>query len=536
MSRALADGEAGGNHPGGSAPADLPGFRVRLRGGVYESVNRARRADHAFADDGALENWPPPGQFSALETIHAQPWEPAGEPESTITRLTESLLAQPRLLDAVIYAPDRVLDRLLGTCSGYPLVDVWIAMCWTAEAAWQAVTSPGSPGVPPGSLAVLRPLAARLRFLVLSEPMRARGRRQVPGRPRDARAWWDSAADQMIGGGNGVLPRVLGQRPWEDLVDRCRAARAEWQDCLDSHQSHRLLRAARPGDIERELRLVLFQGEGWSHPLALSGKPLAEPAALTFEDQEAIGDLVKDHLLPRFAIGTVLRLVLDDDRRPWRLTRWALAAVVTAAAVAAVALAGRLELHQALLATAACYFLICAGILLPIEGWGLIWLLRMPAASAVGVIALVSFMPGGWLDSFTPGGWRNGSPTGWDGARGWLAVAVLGAASLGYLVIEARNHGVQPRQAITRAFGVTVIGAAHALMVALVGLVVIAPAFTQAGDRQHNMWAHLAHHQAVTLLSLATAWCLAFGVFSQILWDDQPITAPLAHLNWRRAK
>jgi hypothetical protein len=32
---------------------------------------------------------------------------------------------------------------------------------------------------------------------------------------------------------------------------------------------------------------------------------------------------------------------------------------------------------------------------------------------------------------------------------------------------------------------------------------------------------------------LATAWCLAVGVFSQILWDDRPITAPLAHLSWR---
>jgi hypothetical protein len=35
------------------------------------------------------------------------------------------------------------------------------------------------------------------------------------------------------------------------------------------------------------------------------------------------------------------------------------------------------------------------------------------------------------------------------------------------------------------------------------------------------------------LLVLAAAWCLAVGVFSQILWDDRPITAPLAHLSWR---
>ena len=32
---------------------------------------------------------------------------------------------------------------------------------------------------------------------------------------------------------------------------------------------------------------------------------------------------------------------------------------------------------------------------------------------------------------------------------------------------------------------------------------------------------------------LALGGCLAVGVFSQILWDDRPITAPLAHLSWR---
>ena len=38
---------------------------------------------------------------------------------------------------------------------------------------------------------------------------------------------------------------------------------------------------------------------------------------------------------------------------------------------------------------------------------------------------------------------------------------------------------------------------------------------------------------ALTVLALAAALCMAVGVFSQILWDDRPITAPLAHLSWR---
>ena len=38
---------------------------------------------------------------------------------------------------------------------------------------------------------------------------------------------------------------------------------------------------------------------------------------------------------------------------------------------------------------------------------------------------------------------------------------------------------------------------------------------------------------ALAILLAATFWCLAAGVFSQILWDDQPITAPLSHRRWR---
>ncbi|HEY6786025.1 MAG TPA: hypothetical protein VI365_01815, partial [Trebonia sp.] len=114
--------------------------------------------------------------------------------------------------------------------------------------------------------------------------------------------------------------------------------------------------------------------------------------------------------------------------------------------------------------------------------------------------------------------------------------AALGIASFGYLLIEVRNHGASPVQALGRALAVTVIGAMHALMVSLIGLVVIAPAFVSSGQQLHDMWAHLAPHQAIAILSLATAWCLAFGVFTQILWDDQPITASLAHIRWRRQK
>lgn len=529
---------------GSAREASLSGLRGRLCGGVYRPVNETRPADHAHRDDTALEEWPPDGEFAALSLIHgdALPWRNSGEPEGVITRLAAAMAARPALLDAVIYAPDKVLDRLLPACGargeqppGSALVDTWIALCWTIEAAWRVVCGAngqddaGGRAITAEDLAAMRPVAARVRFLVLSEPMRWRGwrkRRRGPFRRGDA--WWDWAPDRQLGG-NGVLGRTLGPESWERLIDACRAARAEWRDCLDNYQAHRLLRRACPASLEDDLGFILFRHKSWSRPLVFADKPLAAPADLTFEDREVIEDAVERHLLPRFAVGMVTRLMLDDDQAPYRVLRVALAVLAAAAAVCAVIFAVvLLRVYLALVPAAACYALICAGVVLPIEGWGRMWLLRMPAAAAVGIIALDSFMPGGW-----PVSGHDTLSAEWGGKLGWQAATALAIASFGYLVIEARNHGVAPSRAVARAFAVTVIGALHALMVALIGLVVIAPAFVPSGTGLRDMWAHLTPAHARMILFLATAWCLAFGVFTQILWDDQPITAPLAHMRWR---
>ena len=79
------------------------------------------------------------------------------------------------------------------------------------------------------------------------------------------------------------------------------------------------------------------------------------------------------------------------------------------------------------LAGRGCYLLIGLGVVGFGRDWAAPWLLRMPAAAAIGIIALISFLPGGWL--YPP-------------LHGWVAAAVLGGAAFGYLVVEVRNHGV----------------------------------------------------------------------------------------------
>jgi hypothetical protein len=73
----------------------------------------------------------------------------------------------------------------------------------------------------------------------------------------------------------------------------------------------------------------------------------------------------------------------------------------------------------------------------------------------------------------------------------------------------------------------------YSLIVALIGLVWVAPAFIQNARVITALWHHPNYGHAGLALCLAASWCLAVGVFSQILWDDRPITAPLAHLSWR---
>jgi hypothetical protein len=411
---------------------------------------------------------------------------------------------RPLMLLALFFAGD--LPLLAATVPGWSAsdpVDCWMVTCWIAEAAWIALHSPlTDQEFAEGDRELLIPLTARCRFLALSEPMRWRAERGSP---------WQHPDD----GSDPPVERVFGTDSWNLLVDRCRAARRAWSDCLDAYQSHVYLSQARPHELELEFRELAFRRPGAS-PLGLSVQPLDDLAPLATEDSAVIDEVTDRHLLPRFDLRSVAALAIYDDLPRRRRARLILGAGAAAAGLAAAVCTGLLPVHQALVLSAACYALIIAGVICFGTRWAAPWLLRLPAAAAVGV-ALVSFLPGGWLR--TP-------------HDGWLAVLALAAAACGYLVIEARNHGVAGR-ALPRSLAVAGIGAVHALMVSVIGLVAIAPVLVGRGGALAALWHRPGYGHAGMVLLLATAWCLAVGVFSQILWDDRPITAPLAHLSWR---
>lgn len=527
-------------------PGDgLDQFRDRLRGGIYPAIRRNRPASQDEWDRRGLQGWP--GEFPHLG-IRASAWGDRSAAR-VIGIVTQRMRTRRSSLAAVLFSPDLVLDTLRNRSGGGSAdldIDTWTKMCLIAEAAWEAVTKGEfeDPAYAAGDAELLRPVAARVRFLVLTEPMRWRG--------ETAGSCWAPEEDDTELEEGGVLNRIFGPDSWHLLVARSVEARRAWLDCLDVYQSHPLLSQAEPGELEQELAVLVFRQPraGFSlrapMPLGLLVRPLAEPAPLTTADKSLVREVTDRHLLPRFALSAVIRLAFPGDRsfvdpgllrhRLAAVIRLALpgdgsrdarsrvrsgltAALAVLAALAAVGLTVvGVHLHQATIAAAVFYLLVCIGVVIFGSDWAAVWLLRMPAASAVGIIALVSFLPGDWLRRLTDG---------------WLATLALTAVSFGYLVMEVRNHGVARWASMRRALVVTAVGAAHALMVSLIGLVVVAPAFVGSGPQFASLWRHPGYRHAGMLLALATAWCLAVGVFSQILWDDRPITALLAHLSWR---
>lgn len=511
MNSAHVDGDLGG----------LTTFRERLAGGVQPAAARSRPAGFDFRQSQAPENWPGDA-LAALDDIHRTSWNDSGRPLATVRAISADMRARRPLLATVLFSPHHVFDKVRQEHPGpgKGLVDSWAAMAWIVEAAWNAVASgvgaeDGQAGISAADAALLRPLAARLRFLVLSEPSRWRAEED---------AWWAVQPDS-IPGGSLILTRVFGTSSWNDLVARAQEARRSWKQCLDEYQSHPLLSQARPAELERELRALVFRQVSSSHlrrvPLGLSVRPAAERSPLTAEDLGTIADVVEQHLLPRFAILDVAHLALYDGRRGWLAARDVFASCVLLTGLGSVACAAGLLIYPAVWLAAACYASICAGVLVLPAGWATMWLLRMPAASTVGVIALLAVLAGSWFGR---------SPT------GWLAAGALAAASCGYLLVEARNHGAAPWAALRRAATVALAGVAHAVMVAVIGLVVVAPAFVSSAGKIAALWHSPDYRHTGLMLALAAAWCLAVGVFSQILWEDRPITAALAHLSWRRGR
>lgn len=534
----------------------------RLTSGIGTTAGTDRAAYAAGNDEMAWENSRLLAELLRVRDGHETP---AARPELPAARKAlAELFADPDfeyLVRALLHRPEHllgvVLPRLLGPQAaggGKDTVEeqerragqasalhVWSVFTVCVEVLWEHVS--GKEGT---AHRHLEPLAARTRFLALSEPFRHRaGDAEWEG-------WWRKE----------ILKHLFGRSDtWAPLVRKVREARDIWRGHLNRHQSLPLFDHASPLAIEEEVRWLAFQAPGppkgffkslpyrpkfSNGPLALcepkekgkGARRKVAPPDPTAADKAVLVDVVERHLLPRFAVGATWSAVWGLYRPP--VYHRALVAYVTAALGLALVIAffsailmpfmESVSITFTLLAIGVCYLLIGFGTLIHGRAWAMPLFLRIPAAGAVGLIVLVAFHPDWWKN--VTWGWGLIS-----------ALVVLGGVSFGYLLIEARNHntgmisdrGWTPFVLAVRALSVTITGLVHSLFVAVVGMITLTTVFGEDNNLLREVWAGTSGLSVSpsAILAAATFWCLAAGVFSQILWDDQPITAPLSHRRWR---
>ncbi|WP_435106641.1 hypothetical protein [Nocardiopsis synnemataformans] len=531
--------------PGGLAPA----LRKRLIGGVGELADTGRDAVGPVNDRQVWRAAELRGFLARVADDQLQQRDPVPTRREALEYLDRSATA----VRALLYRPYGLLDLLPSVLGGRGSEEdsarYWQVFAVCSDLLWEYVSSdaPRARGH-----RHLLPLAARTRFLALSEPFRQ----------RDSPVWEDPH--------EGELAHVFGHGTWAELVRGAREARESWRVQLNQYQSVPLLDQASPSMLEDELRLLAFESSFSGEPLVLA--ELAEaptgPRSVPPADRAVLEEVVEQHLLPRFAAGHAWAAVTGWKRRTPACGPLVLFGLTGLAALVAVVLAvvaltvDGLGFLPALVAAAFFYLLVGAGTVTYGRFWAMPLMLRLPAAAAVGLIVLVALHPD-WWTSVSVGGQLLG-----------LSLLLVGA-SFGYLLVEARNHNSGQSQAgkterwkdarrvLGRAASVTFTGLAHAFLVALLGMAVIAPVFSEEGGKLTAVWygpdASASEEPVaaaeqptgtqtdgteqdpsapdpLAILVAATAWCLAAGVFSQILWDDQPITAPLAHRRWRNER
>lgn len=342
-------------------------------------------------------------------------------------------------------------------------------------------------------------------------------------------AWYELATDNAVPGvdrrsaasGLGFLARTrwaLLSEPFRQKVDgptksevaRARQAREEWISVLDTIDDYPNLRAVI--DVEAEAKDIVS--------VRLQRENDADPAW-----HEVVGHVITRLLLPRFAWGTAFRIIWETWGRK-ALAHFVLALSLFFAAVAIFVITVLTGWQWGYTAAAglalAGYCVVGFGAALrPHLGWP--WLLRQPAGAAVGLLALVAL------------------PINWVTAEPFAAVVASGVLALvgvGYIAVEEGNHGAQ--RIVRRAIGVGSFGLFQAAMVSLIGLRFLFPVFAAAkeGAPLTCWWDECTGNGLPPglLLVTATTWSFAVGVFLQITWNDQPITAPLAHVSWRRGR
>lgn len=338
---------------------------------------------------------------------------------------------------------------------------------------------------------------------------------------------------------------------------------------VENFQDHPVLRDTSPENLEQAVRLLVFSDEKASSTFSIPpnsghwfGQILNEETQYP-QDRRGTGSLealIEHFFLPRFDLKTSWDAVRIRTARDWCAPLW-LNSLPWMRSTLCVPKTMQWWLKFPLVAGSSFSLLIVAVILyiwMPTMQWGpfpawtwmaliagamvfapvafaprtvqLAWLLRIPASVSIGAVLLVT-IPSQW--------WREAH--GEVGLSGYLlGVLIFLALAFGYVLAEARGHGVSDKQAGKRALWVVGIVFSYALLVTLIVFGVISPLFAENGIEgaptfTEFITTRLSEWQRFFTLALAASFISVVGLFSQILWDEKAITAPLAHTSWRKS-
>jgi len=199
--------------PAAATPVALAPLRARLASGVVPGAAQTRGVDRDSRDDAALGAVSHPGQalLSLLDELSrlASARAPFGDMAAALSGLADGLARDRSAVIAALFSPQLLLDRV--SAGRDDVVDGWRRACWVAEEIWSLIggstagLGPHDPDpVTADDRQLFAPLAARLRFLLLSEPFRHRS---------ESGSVWVSAGVPDLGGlfGADTTPRVTSQ-------------------------------------------------------------------------------------------------------------------------------------------------------------------------------------------------------------------------------------------------------------------------------------------------------------------------------------
>jgi len=420
---------------------------------------------------------------------------------------------------------------------------LWKELVWACEAGVRVL---GPRSEDPASARLLL-VAEWTLFLALSAPLRV-----VPGAWADT-PWGvcDDHTDDgqqcdtvvrilsVVGVEQDLVAGELQESQSMSYLARVRQLRARLADTVLHFQDSPLLRECSPANLERIASLLVFAGttgtEQFTIPDRLPHHPerpvegkrdvrVTRGADSPQRPGSELGELVESFYLPRFAIATAWRAAAAHRHWRWGTGASGIVGALCVIVAAVLFVIGEPGGLWAVFATAAAPLIYVPFAVAP-KIVAMTGLLRVAPSVAIGVLLVMTLDRQWW---------------GIDGdalsSRQYMwAAIILTLLAFGYLYTEARGHDVGWAQAFGRAGAVFVIVALNALLVTLVALAWIFPVFSASGGE--SILASLSSvspgrrlAELLAVVSLASV----VGLFSQVLWDEKTITAPLAHMSWRR--